>query len=355
MPRYLQLMALLAYHTFIRENVNAVICETHHGGEYDSTNFIQNPIVTAVTTIGMDHVAQLGPNIENIAWHKAGIFKSSAKAFSAPQNDSVMKVLKDRAKEKDTEVAFLDEDANVGARLSDHADCLATPVQLLNCTLAEMVVSNFLDKTQNGANARLSRDDIAVGVRTFHWPGRFQVIEEGRNKWFLDGAHNELSLVEAAKWFAKSSAKHATCGFVPKILIFTHLSDSRDGLAMLETLAKTLKDLVILPNHIIFTTYYEKHVDENACKCKLQLHDQYSDSLRIIDEEGITVRKAFGEFSRVLKVIQPDAEIAWKETINDALLHARMIGEQHEGMQTLITGSLHLVGGALNILQPIES
>ena len=40
--------------------------------------------------------------------------------------------------------------------------------------------------------------------------------------------------------------------------------------------------------------------------------------------------------------------------IEEALSLARKIGEQNHGMQTLITGSLHLVGGALNLLNPID-
>jgi hypothetical protein len=46
-------------HVFIRENVDAAIFETHHGGEYDATNVIQKPIVTGITsnTIGTEAVS----------------------------------------------------------------------------------------------------------------------------------------------------------------------------------------------------------------------------------------------------------------------------------------------------------
>ena len=40
LPRYLQLLALTAFHTFIREQTQAAIFETHHGGEYDATNVV---------------------------------------------------------------------------------------------------------------------------------------------------------------------------------------------------------------------------------------------------------------------------------------------------------------------------
>jgi len=84
-PRYLQLLALMSFHVFIQEEVDVAICETHLGVEYDATNIVRNPVVTGITTIGMDHVKLLGPSIEDIAWHKAGIFKPGSLAFSTFQ------------------------------------------------------------------------------------------------------------------------------------------------------------------------------------------------------------------------------------------------------------------------------
>ena len=81
MPRYRQFLMLLSLHVFAREKVEIAIYETHSGGEYDYTNIIK-PAVTGITIIGMDYVRALGPKIENIAWHKAGIFKAGVPVFS---------------------------------------------------------------------------------------------------------------------------------------------------------------------------------------------------------------------------------------------------------------------------------
>ncbi|GFR57830.1 folylpolyglutamate synthase [Elysia marginata] len=45
------------------------------GGEYDSTNLFDKPVVCGVTALGFDHTNILGNTIEEIAWNKAGIFK----------------------------------------------------------------------------------------------------------------------------------------------------------------------------------------------------------------------------------------------------------------------------------------
>ena len=58
-------------------------------------------------------------------------------------------------------------------------------------------------------------------------------------------------------------------------------------------------------------------------------------------------------YSDVWRRIDPDAIIASEQSIQGALNLARTIGEQRNGMQTLVTGSLHLVGGALNLLRPL--
>ncbi|TID17762.1 folylpolyglutamate synthase [Venturia nashicola] len=64
-PRYLQLLALMSYHVFLPE-VDAAIYEAHLGGEYEASNIVQNPVVTAVTSIEMDHIHLLGPSIQDM-------------------------------------------------------------------------------------------------------------------------------------------------------------------------------------------------------------------------------------------------------------------------------------------------
>ena len=49
--------------------------------------------------------------------------------------------------------------------------------------------------------------------------------------------------------------------------------------------------------------------------------------------------------------IHSSATISLERTVEGALRLARRIGEQGNGMQTLVTGSLHLVGGALCLLE----
>jgi len=56
-------------------------------------------------------------------------------------------------------------------------------------------------------------------------------------------------------------------------------------------------------------------------------------------------------YAEIWKKAQPDSIIFFEPTIQGALEMARKIGKDHGSMQTLVTGSQHLVGGALSLLQ----
>lgn len=77
MPGYFRFVTLLAFHAFSELKVDATILEVGVGGTYDSTNIVPKPIVTAISALGIDHVAVLGKTLEDIAWQKGGIYKVS--------------------------------------------------------------------------------------------------------------------------------------------------------------------------------------------------------------------------------------------------------------------------------------
>ena len=81
----------LAFKWFADEGVEAAVIETGLGGRLDSTNVI-SPELAVVTTIGLDHCAQLGHTLAAIAGEKAGIFKPGVPALvgeSGPETDPV--------------------------------------------------------------------------------------------------------------------------------------------------------------------------------------------------------------------------------------------------------------------------
>ncbi|KAH8754628.1 folylpolyglutamate synthase [Diaporthe sp. PMI_573] len=320
-PRFLQLLALISFHTFLREDVDVAIYETHHGGEYDATNVVENPVVTAITSIGVDHILDLGPTIENIAWHKAGIFKRGAAAISVPQEQNVSVILQDRADEKQVSLHFVSDDHNLPGDFE-------SDVQRLNCSLARAISDEFLRRAApDGQPRRLSQQDITDGIRQFNWPGRFQFVKDGNITWLLDGAHNELSITKATDWFERTSLRSAQL-LEPamRIVLFAQQSTARDGEGVVRRLAESLYGPI---DHVIFTTY---HTDKS----------KYS------KEDELTLRR----YHEIWKSIKPTGTTVWTAAcVQEAIRTARENAGAANTTHILVTGSLYLVGATLGSLQ----
>ncbi|KAI1318088.1 folylpolyglutamate synthase [Xylariaceae sp. FL0255] len=318
-PRYLQFLALVSFHVFIQENVDVAIYETHQGGEYDATNIIRKPLVTAITTIDRDHMHQLGPTLQHVAWHKAGIFKRGATAFSAPQQSELASVLHARADKEGAPLSFVDvydTDVPAGAPIPE------PKVQLLNFSLACAISNEVLRKTRRVV---LSPQDRRQAIETFSWPGRFQKISHSNVTWFLDGAHNELSLDVCAEWFANASFTVDPNNSISRILIFSHFSTHRDSAKLLGALAHYLSRHGMSMQHALFVPCHYSSSPSNDIQ--LPLLDLYGEPWGAVFP-GSCVQKCATSAEAMDSV--------WK-----------LRGEK---IHVLVTGSLHLVGDIINQL-----
>ncbi len=72
----------------------------------DATNVLERPLATVITSIGLDHTAQLGPTLESIAREKAGIFKPSVPAI-VNCTRSLDYIFRERATEVQAPIRFV--------------------------------------------------------------------------------------------------------------------------------------------------------------------------------------------------------------------------------------------------------
>jgi len=213
----------MAYHLFIVEGVDSAVIECGIGGEYDSTNIITEPTVTAVTALGIDHVGILGNTIEEIAWHKAGVFKKGALALTAPQPEPAMEVLKTRAEEAGTTLHLIQclsaiEKGEVKLGLA--GDFQKSNASLAVATAAVHLRSMGLtDIPPSTDDANLPKEFLK-GLAEVRWPGRCDLRKEGSISWCLDGAHTLDSIQVAGQWFADISERSKA----RKFLLYPHLS-----------------------------------------------------------------------------------------------------------------------------------
>ena len=82
----------LCFSWFAAQEVDVAIIETGLGGRLDSTNILEQPELTIVTSIGLDHCALLGHTLPEIAAEKAGIFKEGVPALVGESQEETASV-----------------------------------------------------------------------------------------------------------------------------------------------------------------------------------------------------------------------------------------------------------------------
>jgi folylpolyglutamate synthase len=202
-PVYFRYLTLMSYHVFLQEGVDAAVYEVGIGGQYDSTNVVENPAVTGISTLGIDHVFALGNTIEKIAWHKGGIQKKGAPSFTVKQSPGALAVVQGRAEEtKVKTLTILDEDSRLaGVKIRPDA-----AFQRLNASLAIKLAETALQKLDPKFEiCPTLPKEFVDGLEQVVWRGRCELKKEGNVTWYLDGAHTQDSIMVATNWFVRES------------------------------------------------------------------------------------------------------------------------------------------------------
>jgi dihydrofolate synthase/folylpolyglutamate synthase len=97
---------------FADNGVDYAVVETGLGGRLDSTNII-DPLISVITSIGLDHTEILGDTLEKIAYEKAGIIKENTPVVVNCRNDSVKKVFQSVAALRNSQLFFVDDKTSI--------------------------------------------------------------------------------------------------------------------------------------------------------------------------------------------------------------------------------------------------
>ncbi|MCH9626983.1 MAG: Folylpolyglutamate synthase [Chlamydiales bacterium] len=82
-PSYFELLTLLAFTYFAEEEVDLAVLEVGMGGRLDATNIV-TPLLSVITSIGLDHMRYLGNTLEAIAYEKGGVIKPGIPVVVGP-------------------------------------------------------------------------------------------------------------------------------------------------------------------------------------------------------------------------------------------------------------------------------
>lgn len=340
----------MAYHTCLSEGVDTAIIECGIGGEYDSTNILVNPTVTGITSLGIDHTAMLGNTIEEIAWHKGGIMKASAPCFTAPQPPAAIEVLRKRADEVPTKLHVVDRNP----ALNNLQLGLAADFQKTNASLAVAVADAHLSalghQGPKASDTHLPAEFIR-GLEQARWPGRCETRREKNVAWHIDGGHTLESIEVAGSWFASQihPPPHPSAKATKRKRILLFNQQTRDANALAKalhaTLAKVLRDEQPFTHAVFCTNVTFKE-------------EGYGPDLVSINTNSAAVANL--EVQRGLAEtwggIDPKTVVEVKRSVEEAVAWCRGVAEAEQGdgmgeVMVLVTGSVHLVGGFLEVVE----
>lgn len=196
-------LTAMAFDFFLQEKVDVAIIEVGLGGLMDSTN-VAVPMLTAITTIGLDHTDILGDTIEKIAFQKAGIIKQGVPVVTGNIQEEALTVILEEAKkkeavvhrfEKDYQVEYLHPDETWGEVFTFYNE--AGRLQKLKTSLlgrhqvenAGVAIELFYQYCQL-KGLPFHQKEVAEGLSNARWPGRMERVSE-EPLVILDGAHND--------------------------------------------------------------------------------------------------------------------------------------------------------------------
>ncbi|EFR87618.1 bifunctional folylpolyglutamate synthase/dihydrofolate synthase [Listeria marthii] len=280
------------------ESIDIGIIEVGLGGRLDSTNILV-PLVSVITTIGMDHMEFLGDTIEQIASEKAGIIKPGIPVVSGTIQKEVQEVIETIATNNKSSVAQLNKSFSINdengiitykTTYGEEINNLSLGLQGLHQLNNAAVAIKVLQYLNTFSAFEIDESAIKKGLEKAFWPGRMEKIIS-KPFVMLDGAHNP----EGIQTFAQSIDMYPG----PKKIIVSILAD--------KNYPEMLTTLKAIPNSEILLTTFD-----------------YPRAMTV--EEVIQIGRSEGVPSN------PD----WQQALND-------IEKTQNDTKYFITGSLYFI------------
>lgn len=198
-----EILTAAAFMLFSEQPGDAVILEVGLGGRFDSTNVVDNPAVSVIMPISLDHQAYLGDRVELIAAEKAGIMKRGRPVVIGYQEfDAARDVLVSTAERLGCPMAVYGQD------FSAHEE-FGRLIYQDEFGLNDLPLPRLPGRHQYGNAAAAIRAVKAAGfpvteammekaMATVEWPARLQRLSDGKllqyapegSEIWLDGGHN---------------------------------------------------------------------------------------------------------------------------------------------------------------------
>lgn len=252
-PTEFEIITVLMLLYFKKENIDFGVIEVGLGGTLDSTNVIK-PIIQVITSISFDHTNLLGNTLEKIAREKAGIIKRGIPTIIYPQQEEVLKVIKNKCFEMDSEL-YIANNENLKFKNIVNLD---KPYQLLKYNneidillplLGEHQIINLsvamqaIEVLNNKNIIDISIANIVKSIKNVSWKGRLEVLSNNPYV-VIDGAHN----IQGIKTLSRNIKKYFKYENLYLILGILADKDVEEMIKIITPMAK--KVYSVTPNSI---------------------------------------------------------------------------------------------------------
>ena len=268
---YFEILTAMMFVVFQQAAVDLAIIEVGIGGLLDNTN-VSHPLVSVITTIGLDHQDLLGSTLKEITAQKAGIIKAGQQVVVGPVTRECMDVIRSTASKQGATVQAFGEDFSLVEDSYQDTELTILLEQLSlkgafqkeNATVAIRAFRSWMEATGRSVQPEF----IEAALRVVSWPGRMEVLQETPLV-IIDGAHNLPAIERLVQNMRTHVGKKQT-------LLFSALT-RKDSQQMLLRLQEALPDV-----NIILTSF---HPSRGLSISKSDV-EAYLDSRKISYEES---------------------------------------------------------------------
>lgn len=233
-PTYYEWVTFVAASYFQSVAPDIYVLEVGLGGRLDAVN-VADPILSVITTVGLDHCRILGFTVDAIAREKMGVLRPSVPAVLGPQDGWTGPLEAELARSASEVVrasAVLQAEfpAETDGGRPQWVLGLAGRFQRNNAATVIAAVRKL-----RSLGWRVGEEDLAAGLQDGGWPGRMQRLST-EPEIFVDGAHNPDAMEAAIDELAAREQ--------PPVVVFGAMRD-KDFPAMIRKLLPHAREVIL--------------------------------------------------------------------------------------------------------------
>jgi len=265
-PSFFDVLLIIAFVYFKESKCVFIVLEAGIGGTHDSTNIIKNPLVTAITNIGIDHTEFLGKTKEKIATDKSGIIKKGSSFFTSELNPKMLTIFRNVCTRMNVPMFNTNINSNIKVAASFHEE---------NCELSRSICAYIaptkVEYIDEAIHAYLLKPEM------LEIPARFEKLQD-KPIIIIDGAHNPSKIKSVLSKIETLMSTKRKC------IVLIAISADKDA-------KNILKQIVSIADIIVCTTYSTQRLIFKPEELKhILLNLKYSASNIIVESDS---QKAF--------------------------------------------------------------